>query len=136
MGKDSIHPKQAQILKVASRLTAPVTTRDLTSETNLSNNTVGYHAGELIEQGYLEKGEMLDVGSSNRANSYRLTDDGAQVAEEIMAPGETVEQLQQDVEDLQKKNKQLENELESFRSAVLERFTEVAEKIDEMDKES
>lgn len=87
MGKNSIHPKQAQILKVAIRLTAPVTTCDFTSETNLSNNTIGYHAGELIEQGYLEKGEML------------------------------------------------ENELEDFRSAVLERFTEVAAKIDEMDNE-
>lgn len=75
--------KQRQLLRVISELGGFAHTKDLTGETELSNDLVGYHMRVLIRGGFVERAGTVDVGAPQEAKNYKLTEKGRGAVSEL-----------------------------------------------------
>lgn len=120
-------PKARVVLREIAAADGPVTTRDLTERTGYANNTVGYHAQQLIDEGFVEHVGKTDIGAARPANQYRLDAAGHEVIESIDA-----DEIQGDVGDLAERVQVLEEKVDSMHQAMLKLHS----RVDELEAES
>lgn len=105
-----------------------VKTSYITDKTELPNNTVGYHAQQLIHTGLIERveGEIVppDTSSGNPDNAYRCTEVGLEVArfEEEFPVGASIEDLRDEYE----RQRQEIAELKETINTLEEKFETIA----------
>lgn len=137
--------KQRQLLRVISELGGFAHTMDLTSETELSNDLVGYHMRVLIRGEYVERAGTVDVGAPQEAKNYKLTEAGRDVVSELPEerPQEdleidpsTVAELERTVIELERQNETLWGRVEELenKKADSEEYEKLVDRFEKLKK--
>lgn len=140
MGDKELPLKSRQLLCTMNRREQDVTTKDLIQESDLSNDTVGHHMSRLMEEGFVEKIRVEDVGASHEATVYAITSAGERHADEHLNEVKQAARLEEvdnsTVHELREEVAQLWRALDSTRDRVdeldgqQERLEDVEERLD------
>lgn len=89
----TLSEKTARLLRIMDRMGPRMNTNELTRESGLTNDLVGYHMGRLIDEGFVEDTEeTADVGAVHEAKIYAITNAGRERTQELLG------ELQQEAE--------------------------------------